>query len=75
MIQQMWRPSQRLVRGMALCCLVRQLPHDPDLKPPLSAFCLIQCAPVTLEAGQALGHGGALSPPVLLGLARYRQSR
>jgi hypothetical protein len=45
MIQQMWRPSQRLVRAMVLRCWVRQLPHDADLKPALSAFCLVQCAP------------------------------
>jgi hypothetical protein len=31
MIQQMWRPFQRLVRGMALRCWVRQLPHDAEL--------------------------------------------
>jgi hypothetical protein len=61
MIQQIRRPCQRLVRGMALCCWVRQLPHGPDLKPTLSAFCVIQCAlsAATPEAEQALGHGGA----------------
>ena len=60
MIQQMWRPSQRSVRGMALCSWVRQLPHDTDLKSKLSAFCLSIVPPAaTPEPEQVLGHGGA----------------
>jgi hypothetical protein len=56
MIQQMWRPFRRLVRCMALRCWVRQLPHDADLKPALSASVPRAATP---EAERALGRGDA----------------
>ena len=56
MIQQMWRPFQRLVRGMALRCWIAQLPHDADLKPALSASVHPAAA---AEVERALSRGDA----------------
>ena len=56
MIQQMWWPFQRLVRGMALRCWVRQLPHEADLTPALSASLHPTATP---EVERALSRGDA----------------
>jgi hypothetical protein len=55
MIQQMLRLSQRLVRAMVLRCW-RQLPHEADLEPALSASVPPAATP---EAERALGRGDA----------------
>ena len=56
MIQQMWRLSQRLVRAMVLHGWVRQLPHEADLEPALSASVPPAATP---KAERALGRGDA----------------